>query len=163
MFLLGTIALTLHKRCCKSSSSIFYLHPHISSNAPEGTGKTLAFLGRATLGVKAPQEVAWAVVGLSHSCSSLAPRPRGAEQLSQAGGLPARPALEAEAVTRAPNEGVAGVPITSATSSLPAPFMAFYCPAGTKNRKWNGNIWKTRYDAASGKLPTHWLEFSIHL
>lgn len=48
-------------------------------------------------------------------------------------------------------------------TSLPAPFMVFYCPAGTTNRKWSGNIWNTRYDAASGKLPTHPLEFPIHL
>lgn len=41
--------------------------------------------------------------------------------------------------------GVTGVPIISAITSLPAPFMAFYCPAGTKTRKWNGNIWNTRY------------------
>lgn len=41
--------------------------------------------------------------------------------------------------------GVTGVPIISAITSLPAPFMAFYCPAGTKNRKWNGNSWNTRY------------------
>lgn len=107
----------------------------------------------------------------------------------QAGGLCARPARAArgpmaEAAAEAPNEGriarkgtggrlrdggdgvFAGVPIISQsqlTASLPAPFTVFYCPTGTKNRKWNGNNWNTRYDASSGKFPAPWLELPVHL
>lgn len=99
---------------------------------------------------------------------------------------PARAAcgLMAEAETEAPNEGrimrkgtggrlrvegngvFVGVPIISQsdlTTSLPAPFKVFYCPTGTKNRKWNGNNWNTRHDATSGKLLTPWLEFPVPL
>lgn len=60
----------------------------------------------------------------------------------QAGALRARPAhpssLKAEAATQAPNEGScrsSNYLCNQLTTSLPAPFMAFYCPAGTKKQK----------------------------
>lgn len=156
MFLLGTIALILLKRHC---NSIFYLHPYIFSNPPiiatGGRGKTLKFLGRDTLCVKSLQEVGWAPVGLPSVTSPQLPGSAGlyrfpwtrgavvAPSSPQAGGLCARPAhaassLKAEAATQAPNEGScrsSNYLCNQLTTSLPAPFMAFYCPAGTKNRK----------------------------
>lgn len=177
----------LLKRCCNSSGSIFYPHPYIFSNpliiSPGGTGEALSFLGRDAFCVKSPQEVGWAPVGLPsvaylHLPGSAGlyriPWTRGAAVapgFPQAGGLCARPAhaassLQAETATQAPNEGSyrsSNYLFSQLTTSLPAPFMAFYCPAGTKNRKWNGNNWNARYDAAIGKLPTHWPEFPIRL
>lgn len=156
-----------------------YLHPYAFSNppiiTPGGTGKALLFPGRDTLRVKSPQEVGWALVGLPsvtylHLPGSAGlyriPWTRGAAVapgFPQAGGLRAHPAhaassLKAEAATQAPNEGScrsSNYLWSQLTTSLPAPFMACYCSAGTKTRKWNGNNWNTRYDAASGKLPTH--------
>lgn len=159
VFPAGTIALTLLKRCCNSSSSIFYLlHPYAFSNppiiTPGGTGKTLSILrkrcftckirtrrglgsgGAAKCHIPTPAGLGRALGNSRDKGSSGGTQISAGTQLSHP--AHADSSLKAEAATQAPNEGScrsSNYLCNQLTASLPAPFMAFYCPAGTKTRK----------------------------